>query len=34
MADYTKPIINYKPPKSDSPETIEWLANWLNNRRA
>jgi hypothetical protein len=33
MSDYTTPISNYKPPKSDS-QTIEWLANWLNHRRA
>jgi hypothetical protein len=34
MPDYAKPITNYTPPKSDAPETIAWLANWLNNRRS
>lgn len=32
MSDYTTPISNYKPPKES--KTIEWLANWLNHRRA
>lgn len=34
MPDYTKPITNYHPPKSDDPKVIAWLANWLNNRRS
>jgi hypothetical protein len=33
MSKYTDPIPNYKPPKSASPETIAWIANWLNHRR-
>jgi hypothetical protein len=32
--DYSTPISNYTPPKSDAPKTIAWLANWLNNRRS
>jgi hypothetical protein len=34
MPKYTEPINNYHPPKSDNPEIIKWLANWLNNRRS